>query len=162
MLAHMEMLVTTDDLLEFDPSLDADDPRIDMVVEKAIEVVLFKGDPKWTVETVPGRARTICLIVARRELVNPDHETSSGASVISSRVTDAEAAGLMLTDLEVEELREMAGRGPVGGGGGLWRLSLVDRTPPDPPAWLTGANIDAMPMLLGTPEGMPYYYPLRG
>lgn len=71
--------------------------------------------PEWTYVTAPFDVKMVVLQVAKRCYANPDQEVASGVGPISSRVLDAAALLLELTDSERATLTKYNAAGDPDG-----------------------------------------------
>jgi hypothetical protein len=131
----------------------SDDEFAMMVMATASALVVdAAGAPGWETDpsTAPRTAKLIALRVARRGYLNPDQEISSSVGPISASILRDAAAGMMLTEDELEQLLKVApGGDPLAGS--LW----VQRT--------TRGDEQMLPIIelpAGGPNGgwIPYAY----
>lgn len=98
-----------------------DDLFATMVMEQATALVVdAAAAPGWELDpsTTPRIAKLIALRVARRTYLNPDQELSSSVGPISASVLRDAAAGMTLTESELEQLLTVAPDGDPNNG--LW------------------------------------------
>jgi hypothetical protein len=95
-------------------------PYAHYVVEQASATVCDTAEhPEWeTAGGAPRKARSICMQIAVRALLNPELEVAYTTGPLSGRNRDEWAFGFEPTPYEREQLEEMQG-GP-GGSLGLW------------------------------------------
>lgn len=89
----------------------SDDAFATAVMDNATALVVDAASaPGWELDptTAPRRAKLIALRVARRTYLNPDQEISSSVGPISASIARDAAAGMALTEDELEQLEEMA------------------------------------------------------
>jgi len=104
------------------------DPFAAMVLERATELVaeaaslpvLWPTDPTL----VPGRCRTITLLVAARTYTNPRSIITEGTGPLTESMLAKMAAAMELTPDEKEELEAIANENG-GDYGGLWVLQTT-------------------------------------
>lgn len=130
-----------------------DDDYATMVMATASALVVDAANaPAWETDpdSAPRTAKLIALRVARRGYLNPDQEISSSVGPISASILRDAAAGMMLTEDELEQLLKVApGGDPLAGS--LW----VQRT--------TRGDEQMLPIIelpAGGPNGgwIPYAY----
>jgi hypothetical protein len=104
------------------------DPFATMVLERATELVaeaaslpaLWPTDPTL----VPGRCRTITLLVAARTYTNPRSIITEGTGPLTESMLAKMAAAMELTPDEKEELEAIAAENG-GDYGGLWVIQTT-------------------------------------
>jgi hypothetical protein len=107
------------------------DPFATMVLERATELIVDTAGiptPDWETDPtlVPGRAKTICLLMAARTYTNPRSIINEGTGPLSESILAKMAAAMELTPDERDELEAMASANDFGG---LWILRPVDDSP---------------------------------
>jgi hypothetical protein len=131
----------------------ADDLFATMVMEQATALVVdAAAAPGWELDptTTPRIAKLIAMRVARRTYLNPDQEISSSVGPISASVLREAAAGMTLTESELEQILNVAPDGDPNNG--LW----VQRT-------TRGDIEDELPLVfLPTEEGDYIPYAVEG
>lgn len=128
--------------------IEPDDPFALMVLDEATALVVdYCGRPDWedAPGTAPRLARRICLIVAGRTYLNPDMEVATGTGPISSRVRDEAAAGMQLTESEMEQLDTIPAPPGDTGYKGLFTITTT-----------RGADPAEQPVLLYDNSGSPW------
>lgn len=96
-----------------------DDAFATAVMDNATALVVdAAAAPAWELDpsTAPRIAKLIALRVARRTYLNPDQELSSSVGPLSASVLRDAAAGMSLTEAELEQLLAVApGGNPADG-----------------------------------------------
>lgn len=104
------------------------DPWAAEVLDKVSQMARFLGGQTietWTLATAPFDVRMVALQVAKRVYSNPDQEVSTQVGPIGSRVLEAAALLMELTDSERATLTKYNSEGDPDGGGGLWVLATT-------------------------------------
>lgn len=89
-------------------------PFATMIIDLASDIVRDTAShPEWDQNTVPFRAKMICLLVAKRSYQNPNNVVVEGAlgPIGGDRVLDVQAMGLYLTEAEASDLARLVGDG---------------------------------------------------
>lgn len=85
--------------------------RAEAVLDDASALVLDEGDPEWTAQDIPARARQIVIAVALRAWRNPDALTQSTVGDVSVSYGRSTGKGAVyLTDAEQKAVRRAAQR----------------------------------------------------
>ena len=108
-------------------------PFATMIIDLGSDLIRDKAHhPEWDQNTVPFRAKMICLLVCKRAFQNPDGVLVEGSlgPIGGDRVTDVQAAGLYLTEAEEADLAALVGDGtPATNPNRLWVLQNTGGIP---------------------------------
>ncbi len=76
---------------------------------------------------LPGRAKLICTLLAKRSFLNPDSVISEGGigPIGGDRYVEEMAKFLTLTDQEIADLEDLDDGSGAGGTGGLWTMEIT-------------------------------------
>jgi hypothetical protein len=132
--------MTTPDLPPAEPILDTarlavwarenpleDLPFAELVCEAVDNALRDKGDPYWTRENIPRRARDIGYFVARNYYLNPDLLRSESTGPTSETRAELVLTGIDFTEEQILELERLAAP-DVEGDNRFGGLSVISTT----------------------------------
>lgn len=99
-----------------------DIPLADLIIEAVTVLLRQYGDPTWTTETLPPRARDIGYIVAKDYYLNPRQLRQETTGPLQESVDDSTLNGINLTDAQKAELASLAVTEAPGEVDGLWTM----------------------------------------
>lgn len=105
------------------PLLDPD--FADLIIDAVSTLLREFGDPTWTPETLPSRARDIGYIVAKDYYLNPRQLRQETTGPLQESANDTVLNGINLTEAQKLELAGMVTTAPSGGVDGLWSLPML-------------------------------------
>lgn len=122
----MELLITVHELSVWArEEIDEDEPFAVEVMKQLDEILREAGNPLWTRETLPRRARRMALELAKAYYLNPDILVQETTGPLGERRLDGSVrVALEFTEDERAELEELAGVAPKGRAG-LWVASTT-------------------------------------
>lgn len=102
------------------------DVRLADLIIEAVSVLLRQyGDPAWTMETLPPRARDIGYIVAKDYYLNPRQLRQETTGPLQESVNNSVLNGINLTEEQKAELASLVTGGPPGEVDGLFTLGFT-------------------------------------
>lgn len=121
----MDLLVSVPELATWARTdIDSDDPFAVMLLGQLTDMLHDAGDPTWTTETLPRRAKRIALELAKNYYLNPDLNVSETTGPVAERKADAAVRAMEFTEDELAIIASLVDTAAADTGG-LWTLSTT-------------------------------------